>query len=178
MKSTDILRQEHDMILRALSVLQMSCIQIRDYKKPIQKETWQHLLIFFRLFADKCHHAKEESYLFPKLISLGIPEQGSPISVMLLEHNMGRDLISKLERSSDSPALFLETALQFCSLLQQHIMKENMILFPMADALLNNEAEAELINNFKEINNTLLTDEFLEQTLKPLETIFKSMGAA
>mgnify|MGYP000753666721 CR=1 FL=1 len=40
---------------------------------------------FFRMFADRCHHAKEENHLFPAMEAKGMPREGGPTGVMLYE---------------------------------------------------------------------------------------------
>ena len=45
---------------------------------------------FFRDFADKCHHGKEEDRLFVKMVEAGFLQNSGPIAVMLSEHDAGR----------------------------------------------------------------------------------------
>jgi hemerythrin-like domain-containing protein len=95
---------------------------------------------FFRNFADKCHHGKEEDRLFVKLVEAGFPKDDGPIAVMLAEHEAGREEVRGLVQiGSGSGALsdserrsVSEYAAQFVPLLYGHIQKENNILYPMA----------------------------------------------
>src|SRR3970282_658833 len=81
---TGVLREEHEVILRALTVLERVG---RDLAagKSVAQETNAWLASFFRPFADRCHHAKEEAHLFPAMAEHGIPKEGGPIGVMLQE---------------------------------------------------------------------------------------------
>ncbi len=45
------------------------------------------------MFADQCHHGKEEDLLFPAMEAAGIPRESGPIGVMLEEHNIGRQYV-------------------------------------------------------------------------------------
>jgi hemerythrin-like domain-containing protein len=36
-------------------------------------------LVFLKEFADRCHHGKEEDFLFPALEKAGIKKEGGPI---------------------------------------------------------------------------------------------------
>ena len=82
MKSIDRLVAEHDIIKRALSVLEKVVAQIESGQSvPDEFPKWAPQ--FFRHFADQCHHAKEEDLLFPLLKERGIPEEGGPIGCML-----------------------------------------------------------------------------------------------
>lgn len=48
---------------------------------------------FFQVFADKCHHGKEENLLFPELERSGSPKERGPIAVMLAEHEQGQSFV-------------------------------------------------------------------------------------
>jgi len=102
------------------------------------------LLDFFKGFVDRCHHSKEEDVLFPELERRGVSRQGGPIGVMLSEHEQGRGHVRELDASlgrlrdgdAGAAASIRELAVAYRHLLQQHIDKENHILFPLADRLL------------------------------------------
>jgi len=49
-----------------------------------------------RVYADKLHHGKEESILFPMLIKRGVPSQDCPIGGLNHEHEKGRALVRAL----------------------------------------------------------------------------------
>jgi len=121
MKATQLLMEEHQIILRALDVLE--AFANRGQPPP------PALLEFFTDFADVHHHGKEEEILFPALVEAGFPRDAGPVGVMLHEHTQGRRLIAALS----DPAQFSDAALAYSAMLRAHIEKENQILFPMAD---------------------------------------------
>lgn len=51
---------------------------------------------FLKVFADKCHHAKEEDVLFPEMEKAGVLRKGGPIGVMLAEHAQGREYVKNI----------------------------------------------------------------------------------
>jgi len=51
---------------------------------------------FFRTYADKLHHGKEEALFFPMLVKRGVPPQGCPIGGLNHEHEKGRALVGSL----------------------------------------------------------------------------------
>lgn len=59
------------------------------------------IIDFLKLFADKCHHGKEEGILFPVLEAAGIQKHDGPIGVMLVEHPAGRGYIKQMQESAD-----------------------------------------------------------------------------
>jgi hemerythrin-like domain-containing protein len=73
--------------------------------------------------------------------SKGIPREGGPIGVMLLEHQQGRQRVramaDDLESADGGDAVSMERVLDqgqaFLELLRGHINKEDNILFNMAD---------------------------------------------
>jgi hemerythrin-like domain-containing protein len=137
MKSpTDILRAEHRVILRSLDLLAAGAERAEGSGAP-SEAWWQAMLAWLRGFADRNHHAKEERSLFPAMIKAGLPSEGGPIAVMLEEHVEGRGLIQEMSTAGRRAA----AAPLYVSLLRQHIDKENSILFPLADTVLDAEAQ-------------------------------------
>ena len=158
MKTTDELRKEHEGILLMLRILEAVSQKIQQGDR-IDPDNFDKIVEFLSVFADKCHHGKEEEFLFPALEASGVPKQGGPIGVMLQEHEMGRNLIAKLkesvnlyksrkEKASDK---FISAAREYIELLRQHIDKENNILFPMADGLVSVETDKELFSSFEKL---------------------------
>src|SRR3974390_476213 len=88
MFATDILRKEHDVILKMLDATDAVGRRLVLSEKGLPDPPGG-LLDFFLLFADLCHHGKEEDLLFPLLEKKGIPRGGGPIGVMLSEHGRG-----------------------------------------------------------------------------------------
>ena len=113
---------------------------------------------FFQLFADACHHAKEEDLLFPVLESRGVPNEGGPIGVMLHEHRLGRQYVgamaAALERlgAGDATARsdLVRAAHDYLDLLRQHISKEDNVLFMMGDQVMTEADQTDLTARFCE----------------------------
>jgi hemerythrin-like domain-containing protein len=161
MRSTDTLRQEHEHILQALSVLD-ALVDRAARSEPAPQADARALLAFFRDFADRSHHAKEENALFPALEARGLPRRGGPIGVMLAEHDEGRALLRAL---ADTAALgegeaaranFAGAARAYTSLLRAHIQKENEILFRMAERVLDVAEDERITSLFAEADAAAL----------------------
>ncbi len=158
MKPTDILREEHDLILVMLQVLDAACAKIEEGER-VDPEHLAEMIDFIKNFADRCHHAKEEQLLFPALRKTGMAQENGPIGVMLAEHSEGRyfakgmgEALAELT-AGDSMAAerFIADAGGYVKLLDAHIMKENNILFKMADERLNNRQQKELLLEFDRV---------------------------
>jgi hemerythrin-like domain-containing protein len=141
--ATAVLRKEHEAIVKMLEVTEEVARRL-DAGEYVAAETLADLLEFFRLFADKCHHGKEEDLLFPQLEKKGMPRAGGPLAVMLAEHEQGRALI----RQMAGPA-WADAARAYASLLRAHIEKENHVLFVMAERMLTPSEQAELAEGFE-----------------------------
>ena len=157
MKATQQLKDEHEGIKIMLGILGQICTQLKATGN-LNKEHFEGILEFLKVFVDKCHHGKEEDLLFPALEAAGVPENG-PIAVMLQEHAMGRAYVKTISEAfaayvtgDKSPS---ETIIQnvqgYISLLNAHIEKENTVLFVMADNLLPEKRQDELLEGFEKI---------------------------
>lgn len=91
------------------------------------------------------HLAREEQVLFPALERAHGGPMG-PTHMMRIEHGGMRDLLAQMQdglvrKDADE----LDAAMETLRItLQQHNMKEEAILYPMADRLLDSEASAVL----------------------------------
>ncbi len=152
------LRQEHQIILRVLGVLERLVIRFQE-DGSFESDSLERCVEFFRLFADACHHAKEENLLFPVLESRGIPREGGPIGVMLYEHEVARQLTRQMGEAlesfrageADATDTFCEHARQYLQLLRQHIFKEDNVLFTMGDQVMNPADQTSLCAQFGEV---------------------------
>ena len=83
------------------------------------------------------------------LEAAGIPVNGGPIAVMLEEHEMGRrwlgivrnNLPAAKSGSPEACASIRMALAEYTGLLRRHIWKEDNVLFEMAKARLNSDAE-------------------------------------
>jgi hemerythrin-like domain-containing protein len=138
--ATSRLREEHQLILQVADAMQSLLAQADGPDGP-DFDTIGDCVTFIRLFADACHHGKEEDLLFPELEAAGLPRHQGPIAVMLHEHEQGRAFARRMAsslppaREGDGQALSnLNVAARgYIDLIRGHILKEDRILFEMAD---------------------------------------------
>jgi hemerythrin-like domain-containing protein len=153
MTATDDLRAEHEGILRMLDILKAMAARIAAGETVPQAQL-EGILDFLKVFADKCHHGKEEDILFPAMEAAGMPREGGPIGVMLHEHSLGRGHIRDMGAAlagSGGLAAFAGPSLAYVELLTQHIAKENNVLFPMAERLLGAPALTDMHEDFERL---------------------------
>jgi hemerythrin-like domain-containing protein len=150
------LKEEHDGILLMLKILDKVSAKMKKQGKADLTHLEQ-IVAFFKIFADKCHHGKEEDLLFPEMVEAGIPKDRGPIGVMLAEHVQGRAYVRAMGEAVEAlkggdrkaQEKFIENARNYIALLTQHIDKENNILFPMGDRVLDRKTQEELLEKFE-----------------------------
>jgi hemerythrin-like domain-containing protein len=135
---------------------------------------------FLRVYADKLHHSKEEALFFPMLVKRGVPPQGCPIGGLNHEHEKGRVLVRALADQAPAYAqgkpgakeAMLETLHGLEELYQNHIWKEDAMVFPMADKVLTEADQTELSEKFGEVDRAVGLD-----VVARLETFAKSVAS-
>lgn len=155
MKATDFLKEDHVLIERALCLLERALEKVERGEAP-DAELLVRLARFFEEFADHIHHRKEEDILFPALEDCGVPREGGPIGVMLMEHGQGRSLVAQLGRGSRQEIVAAGKA--YLLLLRQHMHKENNVLFAMTDQLLPPDSQEALRVRFEEAEEERLDE--------------------
>jgi hemerythrin-like domain-containing protein len=158
MQATDELTKEHHGIELMLKILKAVSAKL-EQGEQIPADHLNGIMAFLTVFVDKCHHGKEEEFLFPALETAGVPRDGGPIGVMLNEHEQGRALVSRLkdalaDHKSGGPSTGADIQVivgEYVTLLSQHIAKENTILFPMANGKLDTHTDARLMEAFERL---------------------------
>ncbi len=145
---TQTLREEHRVILRALVLVELAADRLSG-GGTLPSGWWDALLEWLRAFADRNHHAKEETYLFPALAEAGVPAAGGPVGVMLEEHTEGRALIRAMGEGHGERRV--DAARRYVHLLREHIDKENGVLFPLTEAVLDPSGQTQLARAFEKV---------------------------
>ena len=156
-KATQDLRKEHEAILYVLQILD-KMMQSDSSGPEIMLRYYGEMVYFLKIFADKCHHGKEENYLFKELVNKGVPNEGGPVGAMLQEHAKGREYIAQMGRSLDNKDIngFNNAAVQYRDLLRQHIEKENNVLFMMADNVIDEQSQSLMFEQFEQYEETVI----------------------
>jgi len=157
---TGVLREEHRWILDVAGALEEEL----DRPPPGARdpEQLERCVRFIRLFADACHHGKEEDQLFPVLEDHGMPRDSGPIAVMLAEHREGRRLAGIMKdalpgiRQGNPAAMesFERAGRDYVSLIRGHIGKEDGVLFRVADQIISAPACARLCEAYEKTCNS------------------------
>jgi hemerythrin-like domain-containing protein len=183
MRPIEDLKAEHEAVKITLRVLDSICMEAEKTGQLTHPEHLEQLIAFFATFVDRCHHGKEEELLFPALEEVGVSREGGPIGVMLKEHQQGRNNVAKMKaammryREGDRGAVgdLTNNAHAYITLLNQHIDKENNVLFSIADNNLSDEKQVELWEGFEKIETQKIgpgRHEAFHQMIESLERIY------
>ena len=160
MKPTKILSDEHRVIEQVLDCLEKMIERINS-EGSLEKQPALDAVAFFRAFADRCHHGKEEAHLFPAMEAKGYSPRCGPTAVMRREHELGRAHVRAMAQSIEAAAgghadaldTFAERAQAYVALLREHIQKEDHCLFPMADQALSEDDQRQLLAVFRKVES-------------------------
>jgi hemerythrin-like domain-containing protein len=143
---------EHKNILIGLDILEKMAFMARQ-QEHVEISDVQNIIDFFHIYADKCHHGKEEDLLFPVMEANGIERENGPIGYMLIDHVNGRKYIAQMAASIQNNRInkeeFVKAALDYVKMLRMHIHKEDVGLFPTGDKMMPIDQQNILAEKFK-----------------------------
>jgi hemerythrin-like domain-containing protein len=181
MTATEQLKAEHKGIKLMLRIIEKMCERLES-GNDVDVEHLEQVHEFLRVFADKCHHAKEEELLFPALENAGVAREQGPIGVMLTEHNKARQRVKGIGEGiaqyktgdAGAAAKIVVNARDYIRILTAHIDKEDNVLYPLADARIAKSTLDELLAKFDQIETERIGPGKHEEFHKMLEN-FKTV---
>ncbi|MBI9079609.1 MAG: DUF438 domain-containing protein [Pseudodesulfovibrio sp.] len=173
---------EHELIERAMAALKKNLEGLESGKyDPVQLT---RALDFLLEFGDKVHNKKEEDHLFPLMQQHGIPVEGGPLGVMLMEHEAERDLLGRMglqvpnlpELGADDIAKFRQEGMEYLRIRAEHIWKENDVLYNMGRQSIPSGEAASLVDSFNGIDLAAYGDKAKENFLSMVEELESAGG--
>jgi hemerythrin-like domain-containing protein len=163
--AVEMLEAEHRVIQKVVAGMSVLAEQLEG-GEPVDVSLLESIVVFLRTFADRCHHGKEESFLFPALIRRGVPSQGCPIGGLTMEHQKGRVMVGELAdairgyAAGEPPARenLVKSLRALVAFYPSHIWKEDYLLFPLAGKVLTPEDQQELMDKFETVERELGLD--------------------
>ena len=138
----DFIRElKHDHRVIQQVVAGMSAVaELLDSGKQGDPSVLADLVQFLRVFADQCHHEKEEQHLFPLLANKANVSTRRELESLEREHRAAAQLVAQLERVATvyvhNPAAVryrvIDLLQQLVELYPAHIWKEDLLVFPLA----------------------------------------------
>jgi hemerythrin-like domain-containing protein len=175
-KSIETMMSEHRLIEQVLGALD-TLVSDLQAGKLIARYDVGRFASFFRDFADKLHHGKEEDRLFQQMNQCGFPREYGPVAVMLSEHDAGRAHVRALAEigagtgplgEAERDAI-IEHGRAYVPLLLAHIQKEDNVLYPMAQQAISPAVFAKLDAECEAFERSLAQSTNIE-ALKTLAT--------
>lgn len=158
MKATEVLRHEHEVVMLVLNGTRRV---VGNLAGALQADPLlaEKLHGFFANFVDHCHHTKEERHLFPRLWQRGLPRGHGPTALMLKEHELGREIVRDIgdvlpgvaKGDAEAISKLRQALLDYDGLMREHIDKENRVLFMLAEDLLTDADNEELVAAFEQV---------------------------
>jgi hemerythrin-like domain-containing protein len=150
-----VLAEEHALILRAVDLLEYGLARL-EAGTSMGGPFFATLAEFFRAFADRYHHGKEEGILFPFMAEeMDYPQQSGPIAVLSSDHTAGRACVramaaaaARFEAEPAARSELLEHGRAYVALLRAHIDREDHKVFPTVDDFLGADERTSLAAAF------------------------------
>ncbi len=159
---------EHRTIEQALRLMERELAAIRE-KSDLHPEFLKNLADFFRTYADRTHHGKEEDILFKELEKKPLSgDDAAIIRELKSEHVRGRELVKQLcdgaeaysvekAKGKEMVAGALEELLK---LYPRHIEKEDRHFFYPALEYFTREERDEMLKKFSDFDKELIHEKY------------------
>jgi hemerythrin-like domain-containing protein/rubredoxin len=163
-----LLMQEHRVIEKIVPKLEEERRKITDLKQidPIFIDT---AVDFFRTYADRTHHGKEEDILFKELEKKQLTKKNYRVMNELVEeHRYARRTVQSLlkakekyiEGDEDAAAQILENLGKLIELYPLHIEKEDKYFFYDAMDYFTEEEQSQMLERFYEFDRNMIHEKY------------------
>ncbi len=186
MQAIEQLKKEHRSIREVLKILgnMTQKLEAGDMVDTHDLEAVREVL---QIFIGACHHTKEETVLLPALAEVGMPASNSLIDSILTDHELARawveafaeGVVDYKEGETVAVPKIIENAHYYLSLLEEHLKKEDFGLFPLADTLLDDQEQIEMLKEFVLIEREKIGEgkhDGLQKTIWRLQEIYPEKG--
>lgn len=163
MNATAELRSEHVGVSRMLAIMEAMAARLES-GQPVESDDVAQAIEFLRVFADQCHHTKEEQLLFPAMLAEAVTSARETVRILMDEHVQARAAVSQIARDaqrlaegdpSAAPEL-AERVRDYTRLLHGHIRREETDCFATADAELSPEIAQDLVAGYDRIERDVV----------------------
>jgi hemerythrin-like domain-containing protein len=168
MTPVGIMMIEHRLIERMISLLKKELGDIQDSKKadPVFIDT---AIDFIRIYADKCHHGKEEDIFFKVLLEKKLKSNDNEYILELIEeHKQGRAAVGRLDKAKEGYIKKETEALNeiadclkwLIEFYPRHIEKEDGHFFNLYKTYLNEEEQDKMLVDFSQFSKESIHDKY------------------
>jgi hemerythrin-like domain-containing protein len=159
---------EHRLIERMVGLLRQELHAIGE-QDTVNTEFIDRAIDFFRTYADRCHHGKEEHILFRDLAAKTLSSEHKKImNELIQEHRFGRETVGKLLSATERYGLgdreargkimgFLKELTNFYP---AHIEKEDKHFFMPCMEYFSKEERDAMLDEFGEFDKGLIHEKY------------------
>jgi len=154
-RALQILVDEHKLIKRWLTLIP-ALVKNLDLTSAKECQVVEDGIDLIRSYADRLHHGKEEDILFTYF-----DDTADIFRVIYEDHRKARGLVQEMLRALDgkNTKVLASSLLEYAVLLEQHIHKEDEVLFPWLDSRLTEKEKEELVARFELSDRKLAMDD-------------------
>jgi len=179
MSPTDNLKSEHNDIKELLKIMSKIAENIKS-NDVFYTSDIEDIIDFLKFFIDKSHHGKEEIY-YSKLESFGVLRDTELLNVILFEHTLTRNYLKDIYTCVEnckignnfSGEMLAESLINYVNVINNHMQKEEDVVFPFADRNLSDEKQNEIYKEFEKVEESIDKHGFQDHyhnLLKQLQT--------
>jgi hemerythrin-like domain-containing protein len=167
---------EHRLIERMIALMEKELHRI-EAENTVQVTLIENMVDFIRMYADRCHHGKEEDILFRDLEQKDLPAEYQNIMQELIqEHVYGRNTVGKLvaakeqylKGNSESLEVIKEAFRELIAFYPRHIEKEDKHFFIPCMDYFTQEEQDQMLSEFWDFDRTLIHEKYK----KLVETLY------
>jgi hemerythrin-like domain-containing protein len=168
MLPVEVLISEHRLILHAVGVLKKEQQKIAASGK-VDPNFIIVAVDFFRTYADRYHHGKEEGILFNELYKRKLSTaDGAMMRKLILEHATARKTVTSLENlktsfiggNAEALSGILESLNALIELYPRHIEQEDKHFFYSSMTYLTEKEQRDMLRKFQEYNQTFADNRY------------------
>ena len=150
-----ILVDEHKLIKRWLALIP-DLVKNLELTSVNEYQIIENGIDLIRSYADRLHHGKEESILFSYF-----DDTVDIFQVIYEDHKKARGLVQDMLHALDdkNSRMLAGKMLEYAVLLNEHIHKEDGVLFPWLDSRLTEKEKSELLMRFEQSDKSLGLDD-------------------
>lgn len=146
-----ILVDEHKLIKRWLALIP-DLVKNLELTSANEYQMIESGIDLIRSYADRLHHGKEEDILFSYF-----DDTANIFQVIYEDHKKARKLVQEMLHALDdkNSRVLAAKMLEYAVLLNEHIHKEDTVLFPWLDSRLTDKEKTELLIRFEQSDKGL-----------------------
>jgi hemerythrin-like domain-containing protein len=159
MRPTEILAREHALLMLVTRVAEQEVRYMRDTGESRPDELHK-VVDFFEFFTEACHDPKEEHVLFARLVDRGLDAETGILGQFYRDHAEFTKRLHEIEHwlrddKKSGPLDVMELADMldaYLHLMRAHVAREEELLFTLANGLLSDDDQEDLMRAFAAID--------------------------